>query len=57
MTGSRERLPIYDDLGFTPGTVAEGPAIVDAVDTTIFVPPATSITRDEHRNYVVTREG
>jgi N-methylhydantoinase A len=57
MTGSRERLPIYDDLGFTPGTVAEGPAIVDAVDTTIFVPPATSITRDEHMNYVVTREG
>jgi N-methylhydantoinase A len=57
MTGSRARLPIYDDLGFTTGTVAEGPAIVDAVDTTIFVPPETSITRDEHRNYVVTRGG
>jgi N-methylhydantoinase A len=57
MTGSKEPLPIYDDLGFTPGTLAEGPAIVDAVDTTVFVPPQTRITRDEHMNYVVTREG
>jgi N-methylhydantoinase A len=57
MSGSRESLPIYDDLRFSPGTVAEGPAIVDAVDTTIFVPPETSITRDEHMNYLVRREG
>jgi N-methylhydantoinase A len=57
MNGERERLPIYDDLRFTPGTVAEGPAIVDAVDTTIFVPPETSITRDEHMNYLITRKG
>jgi N-methylhydantoinase A len=57
MTQSWAELPIYDDLRFTPGTVAPGPAIIDAVDTTVFVPPGTSITRDAYMNYVLTREG
>lgn len=54
---AREDVPIYDDDGFTPGTSVEGPAIVDATDTTIFVPRGTTATRDEYMNYVLSREG
>lgn len=48
-------VPIYDDASFTPGTRVEGPAIIDASDTTIYVPPGTSAERDEYMNYVLAR--
>ena len=38
-SGSTRRSRSYDDASFTVGTKVEGPAIVDAVDTTIYVPP------------------
>jgi N-methylhydantoinase A len=50
-----EEIPIYDDLLFTAGTVVEGPAIIDAADTTIYVPPGTRAERDQYMNYVLTR--
>ena len=40
---------------FTAGTAIEGPAIIDAADTTIYVPPGTTAERDEYMNYVLTR--
>jgi N-methylhydantoinase A len=48
-------VPVYDDRRFTPGTATTGPAIVDAADTTIYVPADVTIRRDEWSNYVLTR--
>jgi N-methylhydantoinase A len=50
-----EEIPVYDDALFTSGTQIEGPAIIDAADTTIYVPPGTKAERDEYMNYVLTR--
>jgi len=50
-----EEVPIVDDAKFTPGSKLEGPAIIDAVDTTIYVPPGVSAKRDEYMNYVLNR--
>jgi N-methylhydantoinase A len=51
----RETIPIIDDAKFTVGAKVEGPAVIDAVDTTIYVPPGTTAERDEYMNYVLTR--
>lgn len=53
---SRQEVPIYDDAKFTVGSAIEGPAIVDATDTTIYVPAGTRAERDRYRNYVLTRD-
>jgi N-methylhydantoinase A len=50
-------VPIYDDTRFTAGTTIAGPAIIDATDTTIYVPPGSDATRDEYMNYVLTTDG
>jgi N-methylhydantoinase A len=50
-----EEVPIIDDARFMIGARVEGPAIIDAVDTTIYVPPGTTAERDEYMNYVLTR--
>lgn len=50
-----EEIPVYDDGLFTAGTSIEGPAIIDAADTTIYVPPGTKAERDPYMNYVLTR--
>jgi N-methylhydantoinase A len=50
-------IPIYDDARFTAGTEISGPAIIDASDTTIYVPPETRARRDEFMNYVLTANG
>ncbi|HEY6762260.1 MAG TPA: hydantoinase/oxoprolinase family protein [Baekduia sp.] len=46
-------IPIYSDALFAPGTEVVGPAIVDATDTTIYVPPGATARRDEFRNYIL----
>ncbi|MGE0861102.1 MAG: hydantoinase/oxoprolinase family protein [Gammaproteobacteria bacterium] len=51
----RREIPIYADQRFTPGSEIAGPAIIDANDTTLFVPPACRARRDELENYVLTR--
>lgn len=51
----REQVPVIDDASFTVGARVEGPAIIDASDTTIYVPPGTTAERDEYMNYVLTR--
>jgi len=57
LPGTREQaqVPIYDDASFTVGRSIEGPAIIDATDTTIYVPPGTRAERDTYMNYVLTR--
>jgi N-methylhydantoinase A len=55
LPGEREWVaaPIYDDAAFAPGAIAAGPAIIDGGDTTVYVPPGTTASRDEHMNYVL----
>jgi N-methylhydantoinase A len=48
-------VPIIDDARFTVGAKLEGPAIIDAVDTTVYVPPGVTAERDQYLNYVLTR--
>lgn len=48
-------IPVFDDGAVTLGSRIEGPAIIDAVDTTIYVPPGTEARRDAHMNYVLTQ--
>lgn len=50
-------VPVYDDVNFTAGSRFSGPAIVDATDTTIYVPPTAEISRDKHMNYLLTTTG
>jgi N-methylhydantoinase A len=50
-----ERVPVIDDASFGVGVNVEGPAIIDEGDTTVYVPPGTTATRDEFRNFVLTR--
>jgi N-methylhydantoinase A len=44
-------VPIYDGNAFIPGMVTVGPAIIDEIDTTIFVPTTVELTRDKYFNY------
>jgi N-methylhydantoinase A len=53
----RREVPIYLDSRFSPGSSVEGPAIIDATDTTVYVPPNTTARRDEFLNYVLTSNG
>jgi N-methylhydantoinase A len=48
-------VPVYDDASLVPGSRIEGPAIIDAVDTTIYLPTATAAERDGFLNYFLTR--
>ncbi|HTK61477.1 MAG TPA: hydantoinase/oxoprolinase family protein [Pseudonocardia sp.] len=50
----REVVPIYYETRFTPGSRITGPAVIEAVDTTVYVPPAVHAHRDEHLNIVLT---
>jgi N-methylhydantoinase A len=54
----RERVntPIYDEERFTVGSTLTGPAIIEAVDTTIYVPSGVSAERDELTNIILTEE-
>jgi N-methylhydantoinase A len=50
----RKAVPIYDETKFSPGSRIDGPCIVEAVDTTIYVPAGVVAKRDEHLNIVMT---
>lgn len=54
----RERrvTPIFDEARFSVGSTIVGPAIVEAVDTTIYVPERVTATRDELTNIVLDEE-
>jgi len=50
----RRNIPILDGLLFSPSSVAEGPLIVDATDTTMYVPAGVTVTRDANLSYILT---
>jgi N-methylhydantoinase A/oxoprolinase/acetone carboxylase beta subunit len=50
-----EQVPVIDEASLVLGMRVEGPAIIDAVDTTIYVPTGTVAERDAHMNFVLTR--
>jgi N-methylhydantoinase A len=54
--GERQTVTVLDDAVFSPGTEIAGPALVDASDTTIYVPPGSSLTRDIQLNYWLRSE-
>jgi N-methylhydantoinase A len=48
--GERVAVPIFEDSKLTPGSKLEGPCVIEADDTTIYVPPGSTIDRDAHWN-------
>lgn len=48
-----KKVPIYDDRKLVPGNIVPGPAIVEVVDTTIYVPTGAKLQLDKFRNYVM----
>jgi N-methylhydantoinase A len=50
-------VPVYADDRFAAGAAIRGPAIIDAADTTIYLPIDCEGTRDEFMNYVLTTNG
>jgi N-methylhydantoinase A len=53
----REVVPIYDEARVTPGSTIEGPALVEAIDTTVLVPRDVRLERDGRMNFILTKEG
>lgn len=49
--GRRQRTRVYRGDKLTPGMALDGPAIVEDVDTTIYVPDGANLRVDEFRNY------
>jgi N-methylhydantoinase A len=52
----REAIPVYDETKVTPGSRIEGPALVEAVDTTLFVPRGVTAERDQLMNIILTKK-
>ncbi len=52
--GRRERVAVYRGAAFAPVMSLQGPAIVEDVDTTIYVPTGAELSVDEFRNYRLT---
>lgn len=53
----RMEIPIYDETLFSVGSTVQGPAVIEAIDTTIYVPAGVTAERDELTNIVLTEEG
>ena len=45
--------PIFDDVAITPGNVIEGPAIIEATNTTVVIPPGRTYSRDHYNNGII----
>jgi N-methylhydantoinase A len=52
--GVRKLVPIYRGSKLRPGMALAGPAVVEDVDTTVWVPPGAGLRLDEYRNYRLT---
>lgn len=46
-TGETADVPIYEDTAVLPGAELEGPCVIEADDTTIYVPAGSTVRRDE----------
>jgi N-methylhydantoinase A len=52
----RRRTPVYDEARFTVGSTVQGPAVIEATDTTIYVPAGVTAERDGFTNIVMSEE-
>jgi N-methylhydantoinase A len=52
--GVRKPVPIYRGAKLRAGMALAGPAVVEDVDTTVWVPPGAGLRVDEYRNYRLT---
>jgi N-methylhydantoinase A len=52
----RRQTPIYDEARFTVGSTVQGPAVIEATDTTIYVPAGVTAERDGFTNIVMSEE-
>ena len=46
-SGEAAVVPVYEDTGVGPGASLLGPCVIEADDTTMYVPRGTTVTRDE----------
>jgi N-methylhydantoinase A len=51
----KQEIAVYSEGDVVPGVYLEGPAIVDAGDTTIFVPSNFHLKRDGLANYILIK--
>jgi N-methylhydantoinase A len=49
--GVRKLVPVYRGDKLQPGMTLGGPAVVEDVDTTLWLPPGADVRLDEYRNY------
>jgi N-methylhydantoinase A len=54
--GRREVIPVYIESEVSPGSTIHGPALVEAVDTTLLIPRGFVAERDPLMNLVLTRK-
>lgn len=52
----RASIPILDGQRFSPNSAATGPLVIDATDTTIYVPSGVVVTRADNLSYILTEE-
>jgi N-methylhydantoinase A len=52
----RRLTPIYDEARFTVGSVIPGPAVIEADDTTIYVPAGVVAERDGFTNIILSEQ-
>jgi N-methylhydantoinase A len=53
LTGDAElEAAVYDGPGLVPGMTLAGPALIDDVDTTLYVPVGVEVEIDRFSNYV-----
>ena len=45
--------PIFDDAAIVPGNIVEGPAILEAPNTTVVIPPGRRYERDRYNNGII----
>jgi len=55
ISGAWRRIPALDREAVAPGTVYEGPLVIDQSDTTTFVPEGFRVSVDPHRNLIGER--
>lgn len=54
--GGFRTVPVYERYDLTPGAMVAGPAIIEERESTMVVAPEYSLTVDQFRNLVVTRD-
>jgi N-methylhydantoinase A len=56
-TGAAQWVDVHDGATLAPGDCFGGPALVDASDTTVWVPPGMHARTDAHRNLIIKATG